>query len=33
MLLGQFQGGALQIVAPAERATTDNVLYVKPDWK
>ena len=32
LLLGQFQGGALRIVAPADAATAE-VIYVKPDWQ
>ena len=31
LLLGQFQGGELRIVAPADAATAD-VILVKPDW-
>ena len=32
LLLGQFQGGELRIVAPADAATAD-VIFVKPDWQ
>jgi branched-chain amino acid transport system substrate-binding protein len=32
LLLGQFQGGELRIVAPAEAATTETI-FVKPAWK
>ena len=30
MLLGQFQGGELKIVAPADAATSQEILYAKP---
>jgi branched-chain amino acid transport system substrate-binding protein len=33
LLLGQFQGGALRVVAPAEAATVDDIIYPKPDWQ
>jgi branched-chain amino acid transport system substrate-binding protein len=33
MLLGQFQSGALRVVAPADAATTQNVLHAKPAWQ
>ena len=33
MLLGQFQDGALRVVAPAEAATADEIIYSKPDWQ
>ncbi|MBM2614484.1 amino acid ABC transporter substrate-binding protein [Actinoplanes sp. LDG1-06] len=32
-LLGQWQSGKAQVVAPAEAATTQNVVNPKPDWK
>ena len=32
LLLGQFQGGALRIVAPAEAATAEPI-FVKPAWQ
>jgi ABC-type branched-subunit amino acid transport system substrate-binding protein len=32
-LLGQWQGGKVQIVAPAGLATTTNVVHPKPAWK
>jgi branched-chain amino acid transport system substrate-binding protein len=33
LLLGQFQGGALRVVAPAEAATVDEIIYSKPAWQ
>ena len=33
MLLGQFQGGAIEIVAPESAATTDRVVFTKPAWQ
>jgi len=32
MLLGQFQGGELKIVGPADAATSEQILYQKPLW-
>jgi branched-chain amino acid transport system substrate-binding protein len=32
-LLGQWQSGEVQIVAPDDAKTTDKVVYPKPDWK
>ncbi len=32
-LLGQWQSGKAQVVAPAEAATTQTVVNPKPDWK
>lgn len=32
-LLAQWQGGKVEIVAPADRATTTNVVHPKPNWK
>ncbi len=32
MLLGQFQGGELKIVAPADAATSQEIVYAKPPW-
>ncbi|MFF1822930.1 amino acid ABC transporter substrate-binding protein [Kribbella sp. NPDC058245] len=32
MLLGQFQGGKLQIVSPKSAATSADVLFTKPAW-
>jgi branched-chain amino acid transport system substrate-binding protein len=32
-LLAQWQSGAVQVVAPAEAATTTTVIKTKPDWK
>ena len=32
-LLAQWQGGKVEIVAPADRATTTTVIHPKPDWK
>lgn len=32
-LLAQWQGGKVEIVAPADRATTTNVVNPKPGWK
>jgi len=31
-LLGQWQNGALQIVAPKVSATTNTVIFPKPGW-
>ena len=33
LLLGQFQGGVIEVVAPEDAATTDQIIYVKPDWQ
>ena len=33
MLLGQFQDGEIRVVGPESAATTDDILFVKPDWK
>ena len=33
LLLGQFQDGTVQVIAPAEAATVDEVLYSKPAWQ
>lgn len=32
-LLAQWQGGKVEIVAPADRATTTKVVHPKPNWK
>jgi branched-chain amino acid transport system substrate-binding protein len=32
-LLGQWQSGKAQVVAPAEAATAQTVIHPKPDWK
>lgn len=32
LLLGQWQDGSLQVVAPAESATTQEIVYSKPAW-
>jgi hypothetical protein len=32
MLLAQFQDGDLQVIAPADAATTQNITYKKPAW-
>lgn len=32
-LLAQWQGGKVEIVMPADRATTTTVIHPKPDWK
>jgi len=32
LLLAQWQGGKLQIVAPKSAATTSHVVTVKPAW-
>jgi branched-chain amino acid transport system substrate-binding protein len=32
-LLGQWQSGKAQVVAPAEAATSQTVVNPKPDWK
>jgi branched-chain amino acid transport system substrate-binding protein len=32
-LLAQWQGGKVEIVAPADAATIDQVVYPKPDWQ
>ena len=32
MLLGQFQQGELKIVAPADAATSEEIVYSKPTW-
>jgi len=33
MLLGQFQDGEIRVVGPESAATTDEIVFVKPDWK
>jgi branched-chain amino acid transport system substrate-binding protein len=33
MLLGQFQDGKIRVVGPESAATTDDILFLKPDWK
>ncbi|SDK57096.1 amino acid/amide ABC transporter substrate-binding protein, HAAT family [Nocardioides sp. YR527] len=33
MLLGQFQDGEIKIVGPDSAATTDEVIYAKPEWQ
>lgn len=32
LLLGQWQGGALEVVAPADSATVEEIVYSKPAW-
>lgn len=32
LLLGQFQNGVLEVVAPPESATSDEIVYNKPAW-
>lgn len=32
-ILAQWQSGTVEVVAPKEVATVDNVVYPKPDWK
>jgi branched-chain amino acid transport system substrate-binding protein len=32
-ILAQWQSGAVQVVAPESAATTETVVYPKPDWK
>jgi branched-chain amino acid transport system substrate-binding protein len=32
-ILAQWQSGKVQVVAPADAATTDNVVYPKPAWQ
>jgi len=33
LLLGQFQSGSIQVVAPSNAATVKDLVYAKPQWQ